>query len=78
MPALGDTPTAAALTDLYTSARGIEAHSVRAAATAVKSRWGDGSRAAAKRPLQGPKGISTLSARWQSRNRPGHLRPGGR
>ena len=44
MPARRDTPTAVALTDLDTSARGIEAHSVRAVVTAVKSRWGEGSR----------------------------------
>ncbi len=44
MPAPGDTPTAVALTDLDTSARGIEAHSVRAPGNAVKSRWGEGSR----------------------------------
>jgi hypothetical protein len=45
MPAGADTPTARALAVLDTSARGIEAHSVRVAPTAVKSRSGDGSSA---------------------------------
>jgi hypothetical protein len=36
-----DTPTAVALTDLDTSARGIEAHSLLGLRTAVKSRSGE-------------------------------------
>jgi hypothetical protein len=38
------TPTVVALTDLDTSARGIEGHSLLGARHAVKSRWGDLSR----------------------------------
>lgn len=38
MPAQPDTPTAGALTDLDTSDRGIETHSLRAAPTAVNPR----------------------------------------